>query len=183
MKIIALVALAALAMGAGTMSANAADITYTGSQSARGLTASYTITTDGALGDVQAGDIVGFDVRLTNNLDTFSFDQSSPGASYSNANLLDYTPTIIYVNPNGGLASLLGPNDNGLIAFVGSTELQIVTDKTTQNETATSGNIFETAVSAAPEPSAWLLMMAGIGGIGLRLRRVKKGIGSGLSVT
>ena len=30
------------------------------------------------------------------------------------------------------------------------------------------------AVSAAPEPSTWLLMFAGIGGIGLMLRRAKK---------
>ena len=33
------------------------------------------------------------------------------------------------------------------------------------------------AVSAAPEPSTWLLMFAGIGGIGLMLRRAKKTMG------
>ena len=33
---------------------------------------------------------------------------------------------------------------------------------------------FATAVSAAPEPSTWLLMFPGIGGIGLMLRRAKK---------
>ena len=32
-------------------------------------------------------------------------------------------------------------------------------------------------ISAAPEPSTWLLMFAGIGGIGLMLRRAKKTIG------
>ncbi len=35
------------------------------------------------------------------------------------------------------------------------------------------GNIGPTAISAAPEPSTWLLMFAGIGGIGLMLRRKK----------
>jgi hypothetical protein len=35
------------------------------------------------------------------------------------------------------------------------------------------------AVSAVPEPSTWLLMIAGIGGIGLMLRRAKKSVGSG----
>ncbi len=30
------------------------------------------------------------------------------------------------------------------------------------------------AISAAPEPSTWLLMFAGIGGISLMLRRAKK---------
>ncbi len=35
-----------------------------------------------------------------------------------------------------------------------------------------------TSVSAAPEPSTWLLMFAGIGGIGLMMRRAKKTMGS-----
>lgn len=34
-----------------------------------------------------------------------------------------------------------------------------------------------TSVSAAPEPSTWLLMFAGIGGIGLMLRRAKQTMG------
>jgi uncharacterized protein YaiE (UPF0345 family) len=34
-------------------------------------------------------------------------------------------------------------------------------------------------VSAVPEPSTWLLMIAGIGGIGLMLRRAKKSVGFG----
>ena len=33
------------------------------------------------------------------------------------------------------------------------------------------------AVSAAPEPSTWLLMFAGSGGIGLMMRRAKKTMG------
>ena len=37
-----------------------------------------------------------------------------------------------------------------------------------------------TAVSAAPEPSAWMLMLAGVGGVGLKLRRRKIGVGSRL---
>ncbi len=36
-----------------------------------------------------------------------------------------------------------------------------------------------TAVSAAPEPSTWLLMFAGIGGIGLTLRQAKRKMGVG----
>ncbi len=35
-----------------------------------------------------------------------------------------------------------------------------------------------TMVSGAPEPSTWLLMITGIGGIGLMLRRVKAALGS-----
>ena len=36
-----------------------------------------------------------------------------------------------------------------------------------------------TIASATPEPSTWLLMIAGIGGIGLMLRRAKKTTGFG----
>ncbi len=39
------------------------------------------------------------------------------------------------------------------------------------------GTLTVTAVSAAPEPSSWLLMIAGIGGLGLMLRRAKKTMG------
>jgi hypothetical protein len=35
-------------------------------------------------------------------------------------------------------------------------------------------------VAAAPEPSTWALMLAGIGGVGLRLRRARKSVGFGL---
>ena len=37
-----------------------------------------------------------------------------------------------------------------------------------------------TNVSAAPEPSSWLLMVAGIGGVGAMLRRAKRKMGSRL---
>ena len=33
------------------------------------------------------------------------------------------------------------------------------------------------SISAVPEPSTWLLMIAGIGGIGLMLRRPKRSLG------
>jgi hypothetical protein len=36
---------------------------------------------------------------------------------------------------------------------------------------------FSGTISAAPEPSTWLLMLAGIGGVGLMMRRVKKTAG------
>jgi hypothetical protein len=32
-------------------------------------------------------------------------------------------------------------------------------------------------ISAAPEPSTWFLMIAGVAGIGLMLRRAKPGVG------
>ena len=40
-----------------------------------------------------------------------------------------------------------------------------------------NGRVTYAPASAAPEPSTWLLMFAGIGGIGLMLRRTKKTMG------
>ena len=44
-------------------------------------------------------------------------------------------------------------------------------------DVGTNGTWNASAVSAAPEPSTWLLMFAGLGGIGLMLRRAKKTMG------
>ena len=53
------------------------------------------------------------------------------------------------------------------------------TYKIADGETDGEGSlvISQAGVSAAPEPSTWFLMFAGIGGIGLMLRRAKKTIG------
>ena len=46
-----------------------------------------------------------------------------------------------------------------------------------QRDGSESFQVMGSSVSAAPEPSTWLLMIAGIGGIGLMLRRAKKTMG------
>ena len=55
------------------------------------------------------------------------------------------------------------------------------TNEGTSNEFYGIDNVAvtSTAVSAAPEPSAWLLLFAGIGGIGLALRRARKTVSFG----
>ena len=53
------------------------------------------------------------------------------------------------------------------------------TYKIADSETDGEGNlvISQVGVSAAPEPSTWLLLLCGMGGIGLMLRRAKKTTG------
>jgi hypothetical protein len=46
-----------------------------------------------------------------------------------------------------------------------------------------SGGVSLSVVSAAPEPAAWMLMIFGVGGIGLVLRRAKALQGAGLAET
>ena len=56
-----------------------------------------------------------------------------------------------------------------------NTGAYIIADGATDGEGTL--NISNGQVSAAPEPSTWLLMIAGVGGIGLMLRRAKKTAG------
>jgi MYXO-CTERM domain-containing protein len=72
----------------------------------------------------------------------------------------------IEVAPVGATQLLLGVNDDIYSDNSGSLLVQV------------SG---PSAVSAAPEPGAWLLMLLGVGAIGLVLRRAKTAFDSGLS--
>jgi hypothetical protein len=49
------------------------------------------------------------------------------------------------------------------------------------NEFVGLDNVSLSVISAVPEPSTWLLMIAGIGGLGLMLRRANKSVGFGFS--
>ena len=117
-----------------------------------------------------------------NALDTLSFNQNTPNAFYQNVYGLNFTPTEIDEIGGPGGAQLVGPAgpsyaSNGVAIGDFGTDFQIATTKTTQNEQTPVELVFATAVSAAPEPSTWLLMFAGIGGIGLMLRRAKRTVG------
>jgi len=70
-------------------------------------------------------------------------------------------------NAGTGVAGEYFSNANGVSSDINGAYQMDVTAQTT-------------AVSAAPEPSTWLLMMVGIGGAGLWLRRAKKSFGLGL---
>jgi len=72
----------------------------------------------------------------------------------------------IEVAPVGATQLLLGVNDDIYSDNSGSLLVQV------------SG---PSAVSAAPEPGAWLLMLLGVGAIGIVLRRAKTAFDSGLS--
>ena len=78
-----------------------------------------------------------------------------------------------YTVPNGygsfiGGASTLDPYSFGF---------SYETDDGVNHSSATTSVTAGPAVSATPEPSTWILMMAGVGGIGLMLRRARKTMG------
>ncbi len=83
------------------------------------------------------------------------------------------TESTILTHPPGDAGQFQTADFN--FVATGSTDVRI-----TDALTGQSGNDFaiqNISVSAAPEPSTWLLMFAGIGGIGLMLRQAKKTMG------
>ena len=178
--------------------ASAGATTYTADYSENGATAVVSITTDGALGILAQSDISNFnidvtdangsaDINPTNASVGFFGPNNSPGGDNGD---LTATPTSLLYNfredganidfqGGSGYLTVFCFQSNGCGNFNGP-EVDFATNfEGQQTEIAESGEtIVATAgVSAAPEPSTWLLMFAGIGGIGLMLRRAKKTMG------
>ena len=176
LKILTLAAVAVLSAGAATVPAHATDIIYAGSQSEYGLTANYTITTDGALGYLSAKDLVDYSVTITNvsgYLPRGSDSLNESNSSFVNPGELDFTSSSIKLAPGnqGGNAYFEGRYSGGIFVYPDTTYfLEYVEDG--QSEVATGfGNLtFASAVSAAPEPSTWALMIAAVAMIGGILR-------------
>ncbi len=158
------------------MAAHATDITYAGSQSEYGLTANYTITTDGALGYLAARDLLDYSVTVANVSGYLapgsnSFNKSN--SSFGNTGELDFTSSSIELDPGNraGNAYFDGPDGGGLFLDPNSTYvLQYVENGQSEDATGLGNSTFASAVSAAPEPSTWALMIAGVAMIGGMLR-------------
>ena len=92
--------------------------------------------------------------------------------------LLETDPTVITTTPASTAFSLVSTN----FTYEGFSPEAMFTVAGTNPQTSVDFNSavdsFQIAtVSAVPEPSTWLLMIAGIGGIGLIMRRARKTMG------
>jgi hypothetical protein len=191
-----LIASAALA-AALTMTASAADATtYTGVQDVGGNTVDLSITTDGQFGLIQAADITAFDIDVSGPVGNFAFvDPVGPDGGYSQVEIPGFTQPLLAtpsaltltINPsNANQINFLAayPGNNTYFAYfcvgascgIGGN----VTGESVGLYYYGSGLPYTleavslgTAVSAAPEPSAWALMIAGVGVVGSMLRRRK----------
>jgi opacity protein-like surface antigen len=160
-------------------SAHAADITYTNTLAGDGLTANYSITTDGALGQLTLADLVAFSATISSSTQSVSFNQLSYGASLDLDDTLA-TASGLIASPDAGINgppdyinSAYAPND--IVIFENAARIDLSVGNTTETGYATVGRFYaQAAVSAAPEPGSWLLMVAGIGGMGLMLRRARR---------
>ena len=187
MKALAPAAIAALSLGGAT--AQAANYTYTGERVTRDIIANYTIVTDADTGLLSGSDIVSFnfdldslsigEVKFNNNNGFFSgFFAATPTE-------LQYTHPV---NDNIQSDTFFGPEyDPDTVDYDNTVDFE--GDETRVNEGNGNGSdsgfvnasrviaTISPTISAAPEPSTWVLMVAGIGGVGLMLRRAKQTMG------
>ncbi len=172
MKLTTILTSAALSLTLAA-SANAADISWTLSNVVfdDGGTASGTFTTDSATGALTSYNIV---TTVGNAFAGFAYNTSTsykqgdntwgPNSFWLRANDNSRYITLAFAHPlTGGPSDALMPGQLGGAA-VGSWEC------TTCGSSGFRNVARGEAVSAAPEPAAWALMMTGIGGMGAALR-------------
>lgn len=120
-----------------------------------------------------------FDDSFTFTIPQFGTGSGSLSTSFASS-ALDVGITDVKINGTSyTVADLASPGVSGIpiTAYSLNTIEVIGNGKGTYDGTATF------AASAAPEPAIWALMIAGMGGMGLMLRRAKKTLGFGHAAT
>jgi hypothetical protein len=182
-RLACLAAVAALGLAAAAQAT-----TYQGTETIDGATIDISLTTNGTIGVITSSDITAFDISMVDG--AYSADiNNSTGYFSSWTNDLTATPTELSFNFQV---------DHTQIFFYDSTETDTyfgLNDYASSQDfgftffpfpgapgyPGTSGTVPEsgelvlaTAPSPAPEPSTWALMLVGVGGMGLMLRRARR---------
>jgi hypothetical protein len=185
-------ALALIPGAAALAPARANATTYTGTETIGSATAALTVVTDGATGPLQQSDILDVQAVLNDQYGTATIDSATGYLTYIGGDYLSATPTTLSYEVTTGFSALDVGTGTGNLPFfcIGgfcgdptyvngqqpglSFDTKGATEPTTAAEVFTGDVQIATLapiVSGTPEPSTWGLMIAGIGGIGLALRR------------
>lgn len=188
MKLTPYLAGAALALAAFAAQAT----TYVATESFDGATADLSITTDGVIGTLSDSDIVSWNIALSDSSGSIDLTPSNsqvdiyqgrPGPALTATPtqlLFDFTPTyswLLFESEIGGSGAFWCAGGAG--CFPGNSTAPAIGLSTVPGENpveleAESGVV--AIASVVPEPSAWVLMIAGVAGVGLMSRRARKTI-------
>lgn len=167
------------------LSSQAVAQTFTGTRDAPNRTATYSITTDGALGQIGVGNITFWSMSITDGALTSSFSSLDGGMQFSGLSLFS-TGTDLLFNYNSLayiFASFCSAGNQSCLYMQAGYDGPNLTHSDlirlypydgggwqVSNETGLQ-SIASIPVSGVPEPSAWAMMLLGFGGIGFVLRR------------
>lgn len=169
--------------GALALSSAAGAVTYAGSTTIDGLTANISVTTDGTLGAINAGNIIAYSMEFTDGVDSFFADNLVATLTLTE-DLLATASQLILPFP----AAYDGNHEFGIRVWgfqyyfaVGQGSVYNSAYAETINWTGV-GNISRAVTgdyvigSAAvapgvPEPASWVMMIAGLALSGAALRR------------
>lgn len=175
-KIKLLVTVGALVIASGAW---AAPITYKGSQLVGRVTASYSFTTDGGIGQV-AANFIDYSVFLSDGTHSYTLN---PDNSYA-LSYVSATSDYLYIDT--GYLDILSYARVPINGFGQSSGLFGVTSDQTGVQLASSSDLgfyvvnhdnaagfayADTVTSAVPEPATWGMMILGMGAIGIAMRR------------
>lgn len=177
---------AAFAAGVAAASSASAAITYAVDQTIGGGGVVGTITTDGRTGELQAGDITGWSLKLTGNgasatLDTSNSvvdDYGHPTGLSATAQTLsfDFDPgqdALFAIQIDGGLGGHTYWCDASFSGdcAAGESVVPVLFSDSSSVYDASPDSLQVIGVAAVPEPATWAMLILGLGLIGWAARR------------
>jgi hypothetical protein len=174
-----LVTVGGLALASGAL---AAPITYKGSQQVGPVTANYSFTTDGGVGQL-AANFINYSINLSDGTSSYTLTpDNSYALSYVSANdkflYIDtgYLDVLSFARvPINGFGQTAGgfgvTEDQTGVSLASSSDPGFYV---VNHDNAAGFAYADGVTSAVPEPATWGMMIFGMGAIGIAMRRRQK---------
>lgn len=159
-------------------------ITYVGQQQVGSIFASYSLTTNGASGNLlDSSNITSYRINLSDSsllsYELTNLNSSSQGFFVANTTSLSASRTSLIFNSFGftnnfALLGSFGVGSGGTFAQVAAGSSSVVGESTAANSPFARVVAPISATPAVPEPATWAMMILGFSSIGCALRRRRK---------